>query len=217
MRVSVKDASGRELDRDVAWFRVGRPAAELTGFEAAPDPFKPGEKVVARFRVENTGTCAISGEGVLAVSRGGSLVEEIREKFTGLKPGKDRAFELAWDTEGAERDAVYGLAGLARFEGGATEAQRTEASTNARPVASFTASAESVAVNEEVEFDASGTTDPDGRVAQLEWEFGDGGTAAGPKVRHGYSEPDSYRVRLLATDDKGRPAAAELVVVVTGD
>jgi hypothetical protein len=217
LRVAVMDASGTELDRDRAGLRVGRPEARLSGFRAGPDPFRLGEPLTMEFRLDNTGNCALSGAAVFALSRGGELVEELREPYTGLRPGQGRTFRQSWDTDSVEADALYEIAGLARYDGGATLAERIEVSTNARPDAVFTVSAETVAVAQAVEFDATGSSDPDGTVAGLRWEFGDGAVATGRGAAHAFSEPGAYRVSLTVTDDGGRSASTDRLVFVTGE
>jgi proprotein convertase subtilisin/kexin type 2 len=72
------------------------------------------------------------------------------------------------------------------------------------PVAAFSAT---VYVGEsplDVRFDASGSTDPDGRIESYSWNFGDGTTADQPIVGHRFEEPKPYRVTLTVTDDTGR-------------
>ncbi|MFG2000978.1 beta-propeller fold lactonase family protein [Spirillospora sp. NPDC048911] len=73
---------------------------------------------------------------------------------------------------------------------------------NQGPTASFTALAER---NLRVAFDASGSSDPDGRVVRYDWDFGDGTGASdgGPKPVHVYQRPGTFRVTLTVTDDEG--------------
>lgn len=214
MRVSVSDASGRVLDRDQAWLRVGRPAAAISGFRVGPDPFRRGEDVVMESRVENTGNCVLGGAGVFTVSLGGDAVAELSEEFTDLKPGQARTLRRSWSTESTRPGAVYEVAALARFEGGATLAERTELSTNARPSAEFTVSPDTTAAGGPVRFDASGSADPDGRIVRFHWDFGDGGEGQGINVSHIYPEAGEFIVTLTVTDDGGRTASAEKTVLV---
>ncbi|MBN2464593.1 PKD domain-containing protein [candidate division WOR-3 bacterium] len=214
MRVSVSDASGRVLDRDQAWLRVGRPAAAISGFRVGPDPFRRGEDVLMESRVENTGNCVLGGAGVFTVSLGGDAVAELSEEFTDLKPGQARTLRRSWSTESTKPGAVYEVAALARFEGGATLAERTELSTNARPSAEFTVSPDTTAAGGPVRFDASGSADPDGRIVRFHWEFGDGGEGQGVNVNHTYPEAGEFIVTLTVTDDGGRTASAEKTVLV---
>ncbi|MDN2579020.1 PKD domain-containing protein [Aquibium sp. ELW1220] len=73
-------------------------------------------------------------------------------------------------------------------------------------------------VHEIIPFDATGTTDPDGNVVAVEWDFGDGAKASGFEARHAYARPGSYKVHVLVRDDSGRrgsEAEARFTVTVT--
>lgn len=59
-----------------------------------------------------------------------------------------------------------------------------------------------------VAFDASQSVDLDGGITAMSWDFGDGTTASGAKVSHGFDKPGTYRVRLTVTDDSGSSCAA---------
>ena len=58
-------------------------------------------------------------------------------------------------------------------------------------------------VNDEVEFDGSKSSDLDGDKLTYAWDFGDGETAEGIKVKHAYKNIGVYKVRLTVTDDSG--------------
>jgi PKD repeat protein len=70
--------------------------------------------------------------------------------------------------------------------------------TNAPPVASFTANCDWP----DCEFDGSGSTD-DGSIVTYEWDFGDGSTDSGATVSHTYDKPGDYDVTLTVTDNDG--------------
>jgi len=74
---------------------------------------------------------------------------------------------------------------------------------NSPPVADFIASASVVYTSEEINFDASGSYDPDGYIASYSWDFGDGNTATGITVSHSYVENGEYPVTLTVVDDDG--------------
>ncbi|MCE8539777.1 PKD domain-containing protein [Ruegeria pomeroyi] len=57
----------------------------------------------------------------------------------------------------------------------------------------------------EVRFDGGGSVDPDGRVTDWQWDFGDGATASGQSVSHAYLRPGRYEVALTVRDDSGAP------------
>jgi PKD repeat protein len=69
------------------------------------------------------------------------------------------------------------------------------------PVAAFTSEVGAVRLG--VTVDGTRSRDPDGSVAAYAWDFGDGATAAGPKVTHPYAAPGTYPVTLTVTDDTG--------------
>lgn len=63
----------------------------------------------------------------------------------------------------------------------------------------------SVAPGAAVQFDAGGSSDPDGTVARYRWDFGDGAVLAdgGPTATHSYANPGAYTVTLTVTDNEG--------------
>jgi PKD repeat protein len=73
---------------------------------------------------------------------------------------------------------------------------------NKLPTADFTISPSKFAgVNEELTFDGSKSTDPDGDIASWVWDFGDEYSDSGETVKHSYPEPGEYTVRLTVRDD----------------
>jgi serine protease len=74
---------------------------------------------------------------------------------------------------------------------------------NKPPTAQMTITPASAYVNEDIVFDASGSTDPDGDSLSYSWIFDDGSTAGGVKVVHAYSRAGNYDVTLTVTDSHG--------------
>jgi len=67
-----------------------------------------------------------------------------------------------------------------------------------------------------VQFDGSGSTDPDGSIVSYGWDFGDGsaaGTGVGPV--HVYTAPGTYTVVLAVTDDQGLTGEAQTTAEIT--
>ena len=58
-----------------------------------------------------------------------------------------------------------------------------------------------VAIGEEVTFDGRQSYDPDGKLVDYQWDFGDGSQASGAVVRHTYTKAASYIARLRVRDD----------------
>jgi PKD repeat protein len=54
-----------------------------------------------------------------------------------------------------------------------------------------------------VSFSSAGSTDPDGTLVALEWDFGDGTASTEPNPIHTYAVPGEYVARLTVTDDDG--------------
>ncbi|MEN8180440.1 MAG: PKD domain-containing protein, partial [Pseudomonadota bacterium] len=54
-----------------------------------------------------------------------------------------------------------------------------------------------------VEFDGSGSSDPEGSDLTYNWDFGDGSTGSGVSVLHNYTQAGSYIVTLTVIDDGG--------------
>lgn len=71
---------------------------------------------------------------------------------------------------------------------------------NQGPTAAFTAEP-----GRTTRFDASHSTDPDGRIDRYDWDFGDGTVLpdAGPAPAYHYQHPGTYRVTLTVIDDEG--------------
>lgn len=65
------------------------------------------------------------------------------------------------------------------------------------------------AVKETVEFDASGSMDPDGKILSYLWNFGDESSAEGEKASHAYQLPGTYKVTLTVTDDSKTDSATQ--------
>ncbi|MEJ2242397.1 MAG: PKD domain-containing protein, partial [Candidatus Bathyarchaeota archaeon] len=57
--------------------------------------------------------------------------------------------------------------------------------------------------NEEINFDASESSDPDGIIVSFHWDFGDGTEKSEMIVTHSYEDDGKYNVILTVTDDDG--------------
>ena len=57
------------------------------------------------------------------------------------------------------------------------------------------------ALPDTIQFDGSGSQDPDGTIISYEWDFGDGSTGTGEFPKHAYADTGTYQVVLKVTDD----------------
>jgi len=81
--------------------------------------------------------------------------------------------------------------------------QSGNVAVTASPSADFSFTPSVVDVGEPVDFDGSSSSDPDGSIANYEWDFGDGSTGSGPTPSHSYSSEGDFDVQLTVTDDLG--------------
>jgi PKD repeat protein len=73
-------------------------------------------------------------------------------------------------------------------------------------------------VGDLIEFDATGSSDPDGgSIATYHWNLGDGATLSGLKVSHAYSANGTYQVTLTVYDVRNNNPASKIITVVIGD
>jgi len=52
-------------------------------------------------------------------------------------------------------------------------------------------------------FDGTASRPAVGKIVTYQWDFGDGTTDTGPVVRHTYTEPWTYMVKLTVVDEGG--------------
>ncbi len=99
----------------------------------------------------------------------------------------------------------YGIIGLEQGRDGAIWIGSTTTiyrfyDSSVPPIASFTVSSSTPLIGEPVTFNGSGSYDPDGSIASYAWDFGDGSSASGSVVTHGYATYGAYPVTLVVTD-----------------
>jgi PKD repeat protein len=86
---------------------------------------------------------------------------------------------------------------------------------NGAPVPAFIYSPSAPLSKSDVTFDASLSTDSDGRIASYAWNFGDGSQGSGVLVKHAFATAGSYTVTLTVTDDRGQSASTSKSVGVS--
>ena len=65
-----------------------------------------------------------------------------------------------------------------------------------------------------VDFDASDSFDPEGKVLTIQWDFDDGETAIGATATHSYRTAGTYQARVTATDPEGETTVVIVPIVV---
>jgi cysteine-rich repeat protein len=87
---------------------------------------------------------------------------------------------------------------------------------NTAPFGSFTATPGSGVAPLAVDFDASGSFDPDGDYITYDWDFGDGTDAVGITPSHTYAVSGNYLVQLTVVDSSGASSLASVLVEASG-
>ena len=90
-------------------------------------------------------------------------------------------------------------------------------SGNRTPVPSATGGPLSGAAPLTVDFDAGGSSDPDGDALSYAWNFGDGTTGSGARPSHTYATPGTYTARVTVTDGRGGSASADVGPITPGN
>ncbi len=94
---------------------------------------------------------------------------------------------------------------------GSATSNVTVVAANVAPIARMTVTP---AGPDTFDFNATGSSDPDGTIVSYAWTFGDAVAGAGTDVIHTFAEPGSYIVTLTVTDDKGATGSASTNVDV---
>ena len=96
--------------------------------------------------------------------------------------------------------------------GGSSGGSDPPIDNNISPVARFVWTSNPAGGANSYSFDATTSTDADGRIASYSWEFGDGGTGTGATATHTYAASGQFLVTLRVTDNNGGRATATSTV-----
>jgi len=174
---------------------VSPPALELT-IRALPDPARSGSPVA--FSVEMTGPAERVVSGMWSFGDGGVEMSDAR-----LAAGHTYAIP-----------GNYTVELLVRLEDGSTFLFSTVVAVlNAPPQARLQVFPQNGTVATLFSF-VSRSSDPDGRVVRIRWEFGDGGSSELPAPTHYYARRGVYTVNLTVMDQLGEWSAPAAFLVV---
>jgi len=84
------------------------------------------------------------------------------------------------------------------------------------PVAKLEAETTEAQTGQEIRFDASASSDPDGGSLSFEWTLGDDATNTGATITHAYRSAGEYDVSVTVTDGDDRSNTATTTISVTG-
>ncbi|HSK77406.1 MAG TPA: PKD domain-containing protein, partial [Thermoanaerobaculia bacterium] len=100
----------------------------------------------------------------------------------------------------SDGDAIYMAIDYLAWVGAAILTYNPGPGCGAPPVASFYYGASGTWVD----FNASGSYDPDGSIVSYSWNFGDGTTGSGVAISHVFPYEGNFFVTLTVTDDSGK-------------
>ncbi|MEM3406545.1 MAG: PKD domain-containing protein [Nitrososphaerota archaeon] len=203
IEIMLNDTSGNWLDKKIFEFKLGRPMINITKFNVEPQHFKIGDQVEISLEALNTGSTTLDGKCIFMIQNGNGTIWYSYQNFSSLSPKSSLKFTSVWDTSSAKKGALYYVIGYVSYESQTTPPMTIMISTNYLPIAKFSYTPIKVGLGEEVIFDASASSDPDGSISSYKWEFGDGGKGSGVKVKHSYHGLGDYLVKLTVTDNEG--------------
>ncbi|MEM2877760.1 MAG: PKD domain-containing protein [Thermoproteota archaeon] len=213
--VMLNDTLGNWLDRRTCTFRLGRSMINVTSFSVEPQYFKIGDQVKISLEALNTGSTTLDGRCIFMIKSENGTIWDSYQNFSSLAPKASLKFTSTWNSSSAKKSALYYVIGYVSYESQTTPPMVIMISTNRLPMAKFSYTPTKVGLCEEVTFDASASSDPDGSISSYKWEFGDGGEASGVNVKHSYHGLGDYLVTLTVTDNEGaRNSTTKLVRVV---
>lgn len=88
--------------------------------------------------------------------------------------------------------------------------------SNQPPVARAQVAPNPANVNQQITFNASNSSDPDGQITQYLWNFGDGTTSTQQIATKSYTQANTYNVSLTVTDNNGATGQTTVQVTVNG-
>lgn len=214
VEIMLNDTSGNWLDRRACRFRLGRPLMNVTSFSVEPKHFKIGDQLEISLDALNVGSTPLSGRCIFMVHRGNNTVWSSHHNFSSLAPGASLRFTSTWNTSSTEKDALYYVIGYISYESRTTPPIVLMVSTNYLPIAKFSYTPTRIGLGEDVIFDASASSDPDGSISSYKWEFGDGGEGSGVSVKHSYHGLGDYLVTLTVIDNEEASNSTTMLIRV---
>src|SRR5262249_13551327 len=103
---------------------------------------------------------------------------------------------------------------VSTLRGSVTNGDIFSISGNKIPVAAFSVDPTKGNRDTVFNFNASGSSDPDGNITAYTWDFGDNQTATGKQVNHKFAGGGNFNVKLTVTDNQQGQGTVEREVVV---
>ena len=169
---------------------------DLTSIQSRPtiSSMTPAEV----FRGQTVNDARIVGSnfnGILVVNLGDGI--EVRE-IKGVTPTEiSIRFFVNLDAQPGPRAISINTAG-----GTGTLASGINVEGNRVPIANFAFDPPTGISATSFSFNGTSSSDPDGRISNYHWDFGDGGSATGSVASHKFNRTGSFNVKLTVTDNE---------------
>lgn len=195
-------------------------AGASTVTAAAGNPLQPGG--TARLVIKDSDTTdAAAGTGTATTATSGAITKTADDALFRNLAAKDlhlKATAPVVDKGGAQvaGESDKDFEGQARVTGAASDLGADEFA-NTLPVAVLKADRTQVKAGEAIAFDATGSSDVDGPIANYAINFGDGSAAETPatgKASHVFTKPGAFKVILGVADAAGGTGLAAVDVTV---
>jgi len=85
---------------------------------------------------------------------------------------------------------------------------------NNRPPEALIEHSKGLLANSTIQFEGTGSTDPEGEIAAYSWDLGDGGKSSDAEPDYAYAAPGTYEVTLEVTDLHGAKASATMELTI---
>lgn len=148
----------------------------------------------------------------MRISEGGAVLDPQGFVFSNSLAGE--AYPNVVATGGRSLVAASYVRNVSPFASYRIGYEILDASANARPSASASASPAGGDVPLSVGFSSAGSSDPDGTIVGYAWNFGDGATSVEANPSHAYAIGGPYVATLEVTDDAGAKALQQILVNV---
>ncbi len=214
-------AEPNEGNNEATWtMRVASPdlSVTATGITILPDYPTEGTDATISIVVKNLAD-QIAPPFDVTISLEGATVRTFTMD-TGLAGGANVTLDTNWTAAPGRHEftvTVDPLGQVAEEDRSNNVASRSF-SVNTRPIAKLVILMTEVNEGETVSMDASDSTDPDGRVRQYFFDYGDGtdsGWVFSSAINHTYGQTGTFEVRAYVRDEGGAQSAEPALVEVT--
>lgn len=206
-------------DNTYGWGLINVPAALAWNAGPPPPPPPPPDNPPSVSITNPANGATVSGAVPVSADATDDLGVARVDFFAGLTliaSDTTAPYETSWDSTTVP-DGTYTLTATAVDTAGQSADASVSVSVNNvnDPPVANAGPDKTAFVGQAVNFDGSGSSDPDGTITSYAWNFGDGATASGVSADHAYAAAATYTVTLTVTDNGGLSASDTALVAVS--